>query len=197
MPSVVWERLCVIVCERVRGEKGGQHDKSASVMKAVQTSCSSIQICGPLCSKSHYHRASQTRTMNPCCYILYAWTRRTEKEFLTHICNSQGTATKTRQRRHAWQFQSSEERTTVAATVTVTHFLLSTVHISVSQSNLICVCALLTQQFLNSRGCVVSIPSSASSHKWPVPSNVKLHFSLKRWDFLYMCSVICVLCAAC
>lgn len=68
--SVLWECQCVISYERDR-EKWGQHDKSASVVKALQTSCHSIQS-GLLCSKSHYHKALHTWTMSPFWNILCA-----------------------------------------------------------------------------------------------------------------------------
>lgn len=61
--SVVWKCQCVILYER-ETENEGQHDKSASVMKALQTSCHSTQS-SLLYSKSHYHKALHTWTMEP------------------------------------------------------------------------------------------------------------------------------------
>lgn len=58
----------MISYERDR-EKWGQHDKSASVVKALQTSCHSVQS-GLLCSESHYHKALHTWTMSPFWNIL-------------------------------------------------------------------------------------------------------------------------------
>lgn len=133
--------------------------------------------------------------MNPCCNILYARSR-----FLTYIYNLHAYITKMghhRQKRHVWQLQSSGRRTTVVTTVT--HFPLNTVHLSVCPSNLIYVCSLLTQQFLNSRAIcahmsVFPLCLSSQLTQRTLPSNLKLHFSWKYVLFFtcakwYVCTI--------
>lgn len=58
--------LCAIVMKEWGRKKGGQHDKSVSVMmRAKETSCHSFQS-GSLCSQKRHHKASHTRTMKLC-----------------------------------------------------------------------------------------------------------------------------------
>lgn len=58
--------LCATVLKEWGRRKGGQHDKSVSVMmRAKETSCRSFQS-GSLCSQKRHHKASHTRTMKLC-----------------------------------------------------------------------------------------------------------------------------------